>query len=176
MILNKQMAVQLAIMVETGLVCYKHYYKWCDHLIMELTEVPEWIIELSVTKYSPDAVSIIRKYAYCEPFESFNQICLGDFGTACYYLRYQRQELSWASFLLECGQLVDGWDSFGCKEPCEYFFTMLNQLENQMYDKQLEKEQQEEFLAGYVDEVRQADELYRQFLPYFNCYIKEQCE
>ena len=121
--IDKQTAKTLAIMIESRLIWYKHYYPWADNIILNESNVPSWILNLSSIKYIPDAVKSINEYVYSEPFEPFDEKKYSDQYVACLFLRFEIGAISWATFLLDAGQHADA--CYG-RHECEYFFIMLN--------------------------------------------------
>lgn len=74
------------------------------------------------------------------------------FHFACLYLRYQRRELSWATFLDLAGRFADQADS---EIPCEFFFEMLNALEDAEFSSALEESQKKLVLNELGDAVEE---------------------
>ena len=98
---NNDFLLKLMCAVDTHLVTYRHYMPWCDAHIAEESEPPHWMLELTTTKYCPDAVELLSNAAY-ERFQEFwSPGAYGDFWICCQFLRYDRREISWATFLLE---------------------------------------------------------------------------
>ncbi|HEY4330321.1 MAG TPA: hypothetical protein VGN88_11340, partial [Phycisphaerae bacterium] len=71
---DKQLARQLATMIEAGLVGYKHYVPWVDEIINTRDDAPMWLLELSTIKLRPDAVAAIIRFVSSPPFHDFNGI------------------------------------------------------------------------------------------------------
>lgn len=135
-LLDKKFAARLLAMVDTKLVTSRHTRPWCDEIIAAQDEPPHWILELAVKTYKGDVEATIREFAFSPPFvESEN---LDDFHIACFFLRYERGELSWASFLNEAGQYADAAEA---DPDCEHWYAMLNALEAAEFDNALENQQ-----------------------------------
>lgn len=165
--LNKQFATKLGIMVDSGLINYKHYYKFCDEIIEYTENPPYWIIDLATIKYIPDATKVINEYAYSEPFEEMPDFY--DFYIACLYLRYRRREITWASFLWGSGEYADRTQAVKC--DCEWFYEMVTELEDCEYSIEKEKIQVEIVKDIFELEIKMAEELYKPFQLYFREYI-----
>src|SRR5258705_12684497 len=118
---SKPLAHRLAAMIESGLLRWREYAPWTDALIMKIEHPPVWILDLSVTKYRPDAELIAANFAHSEPAEELSWDERTDDYIASVYLRYERRELSWATFLTMAGKEAD---ANGGKNECEYFYAM----------------------------------------------------
>lgn len=165
--ITKREAVSLATMLDTGLICYKHYMCWADERIMREDEPDLWILELAATKHSKTAIGHLNTYAYSEPFEKFDSETCNDEFVAAEWIRYKRNEISWATFLLECG---DYTDCSSAREDCEYFYYMLNDIEDADYSKFLEERQSEEVFDRFSDVIGEIEVKYNEFLPYLKKY------
>lgn len=113
---------------------------FCDDIIMEMDNPPYWILELSSVKYIPDAVTILNNYAFSEPFEELS-MDLDDFYIGSLYIRYERREISWATFLEKAGNYADNYQ--WCKKDCEYFYYMLNDYEDSCFLGRFRKKAEE---------------------------------
>ena len=166
---SKRFALRIATMIDARLIWYKHYYRWADQIIADLDAPPFWVIELATIKYCPDAVAAVNRFVFSEPFESFDFAERDDEHIACLLLRYQARAISWATFLSEAGEYSDTNE---CRRDCEYFYELLNALEDKEY--------------AYAEEVRQFGDLeselqaalaamtplYAMFKEYFREYVK----
>ncbi|MDT8976526.1 hypothetical protein RQP50_09765 [Paenibacillus sp. chi10] len=168
LVLDKAFAYKLSVMLESRLIGYKHFYLFCDEIIDVYTKPPYWIIQLAVTKYQASAISIVNHYLYSEPFIE-NDPKLYDQYIACLYLRYARNELSWASFLWKSGAYSDGTGSV--KEPCEYFYDLLNELEESEYSSELEKRQLCEVVEKFRSDIDAMNPIYQMFKGYYKKYV-----
>jgi hypothetical protein len=166
--LNKEFAIKLSAMLEARLIWYKHYFIFCDEIIDKYDYPPYWIIELSITKYLPDAIRIVKEYAYSEPFEQ-SSTNLNDYYIGCIFVKYLRKEISWATFLEESGKRADS--SGAVKEECEYFYYMLNDLEDSHFSAKLEEKQMKYVRSIFQDEIYDANRYNTFFNKYFNEYI-----
>ncbi|MEH7351857.1 MULTISPECIES: hypothetical protein [Bacillaceae] len=169
--LSKDTAKIIVEMVDSGLICYKHYYLWCDSIIESLENPPVWILELSVTKNSVSAREIISEYAYSdlETLSPDYYIKYNNFHLACLYLRYKNNEISWYTFLLKSGYYSDC--CFNCKIDCTLFYEMLNIYENSMQSVDLRNEQLNEIEKILSDEINELMEIYKVFQSYYSKYI-----
>ncbi|ULO07662.1 hypothetical protein H1230_01920 [Paenibacillus sp. 19GGS1-52] len=169
--LNRQIARKIGIMLESHLIWYKHYYFFCDEVIENMDRPPYWIIELGTKKYLGDAVYIVNSYAFSEPFEAFPD-SLYDFHIGCLYLRYERKELSWASFLKESGDFADSYRAV--KQDCQFFYYMLNDYQDSEYSLDLELKQAELVKKEFMNEIYEVQDMYTPFVDYFRKYMLSQ--
>ena len=133
---SKDFAHKLALAIEAECLTYRHYIPWADGVIAWLDQPPLWICDLSTIKYRPDALRVIREFLGTEPFEQFNTSTEEYLGFL--WIRYERGELSWATFLKEAGGYSDCGNS---GIDCEYFFSMLNDLEEAEFRSNVEARQ-----------------------------------
>jgi len=171
--LNKQFARKLGIMIESGLIWYKHYFLFCDEVIEKLDKPPYWIIELATTTYTGDAIKIVNTYAFSEPFENFSN-SLYDLYVGCLYIRYERKQISWASFLNKSGDFADGSGYFALKQGCDFFYTMLNDYEDNECSSDLEDKQVVTVKEEFENEISEVRNLYKPFIEYFRVYVSSQ--
>lgn len=172
--LNQVFAQKLLILIESRLIWDRHYVLWCEEIIKKSEKPPLWIMELSSARFIGDSVNIIERYIQSEPFDACNCTCLGDFYIACLFCRYQRKEISWATFLKEAGDYADGVGD--CSQECEYFYMMLNELEDEEYNDEIEKAYQVKVQNDFMSEIEEAREYHDYFLYYFRAYVKEERE
>ncbi len=168
--LDKQAANRLATMVESELICYKHYFPWIDEIIAQNPKPPRWILKLSTIKYIPKAVKTIYEFVYSEPFEQFDDVRDCDNYVACLYLRYERKELSWATFLDEAGKYTDE-----CEGRCDYdyFFAKLNEYQDSEYSDELKSQQVQELQQTFSDVTEEIRQCYLPFVDYFREYTRK---
>ncbi|QSF44998.1 hypothetical protein [Paenibacillus tianjinensis] len=166
--LDKQFTRRLAIMLESGLIWYEHYFMFCDEIIERLDKPPYWIIDLAVTSYNKDAERIVNNYAFSEPFEAFED-SLFDLHIGCLFLRYERREISWSAFLKASGDFADGYQTV--KNGCGFFYDMLNMYAHSEYSADLEFRQAEIIQEDFKDEISEARGLYAPFADYFRKYV-----
>lgn len=165
--LNKDLANKIGLILESRLIWYKHYYLWCDEIIDQNNEPPYWIIELATVKYIPDAIRIVNEYAYSEPFEQFCRS--NDLYVACLFIKYERNEISWATFLGAVGDFSDGNNA---KVDCSYFYMMLNDYEDSEFSSELEKSQKIKIYNEFSSEINEMYSYYNPFVSYFRDYVK----
>jgi hypothetical protein len=168
---SKRFAVQLAMMIDTHLLWYKHYYGWADELIAKLPEPPIWIIEIATIKYPPKALEAINRFVDSEPFEALDYKELGEEYIACLYLRYRIGATSWATFLADAGSYAD---SSGGRNCCEYFYGFLNELEDHEYSRQIACRQQAEIESEYNAVISVIQLLHEKFMPYFRDFVAKE--
>src|SRR6267142_3079817 len=133
---SKSFAHELALAVDAGCLTYRDYIPWADSLIARFDRPPVWVCELSTIKYRPDALRVIRNFAASEPFEKFDTSIEEYLGFL--WIRYERGELSWATYLKEAGEYADRSNT---DIDCEYFYSMLNELEEAEFSASLEDSQ-----------------------------------
>ncbi|MDK1286272.1 hypothetical protein [Pseudoalteromonas umbrosa] len=168
-VITKREAVSFVTLLDTELVCYKHYICWADEIILSENKPPFWILDLAVTRSKEAAIDCLNTYAYSEPFERFDAEKCNDEFVAAQWLRYEMNKISWAEFLLECGDYTDGNYA---REDCEYFYYMLNDIENSKYPKRLEKKQSSQVLKRFSDIIHEINDKYHEFLPYLEKFKK----
>ncbi|TCI04917.1 hypothetical protein EZV61_02825 [Corallincola luteus] len=165
--ISKRDAVTIVTMLETGLICYKHYMCWADERIMVEDDPDLWLIELAATKHTQTAINHLNSYAYSEPFEQFNSKSCSDDFVASQWVRYKRKEITWATFLRECGDYTDGNYA---REDCEYFYLMLNEIEDTDFSEKVENKQSRMVCTRFDDVIQIITQKYNEFLPYLNKY------
>lgn len=165
----RQFGRRFVTLLDTHLIWYKHYYPWADAVIDSLDSPPLWVIEISTIKYLPDASSAVREFAYSQPFEEFDLINLSNEHVACMFRRQQTGATSWATFLSDAGCHVDGSDG---RKDCEYFFHMLNQLEDAEYNPQLLVDQRKHVHDDFADVIRQIGSVHDTFMTYIRHYVQ----
>ncbi|WP_019639182.1 hypothetical protein [Paenibacillus fonticola] len=169
---NKEFACKLSIMLGSKLIRYKHFQLFCDDIILEYTKPPYWIIELATVRFQGSAIEIVNKYINSEPFIDFYNSHLFDQYIACLYIKYDRREISWASFLLESGQYADNCQSV--KEPCEYFFDLLTKYEDSDFNIDLEYNQKAEIQNKFAMEIEEIQSIYDIFRGYYKQFINKE--
>lgn len=171
---DQRFALRLATMVESRLIWYEHFAPWADELILKLDAPPSWLLELSTARYQPDAARIIHDYADAPPFEegaTDERNGRIDEYVACLFLRYQRGELSWATFLRETGDYLD---SANGRRACEDFYSLLTDLEHHEYAKELERTQRAAIEREFQGAIERIDAVYRVFAEYFRRFVASQ--
>lgn len=162
--ISKQTALLIAVMIESGLINYKHYIAWADEQIKATAEPEYWILELSITKDAESAVRVLNSYIYSEPFEDLSADECGYISIACYWLRYSTGAISWSSFLLKCGDELDAYPSVNA--DCSYFYVMLNELEEANYSDATITVQRQRVKRDFNSVIARIDGLYQQFADY----------
>lgn len=142
---------------------------FCDEIIDKYTKPPYWIIELATVRFQASAIEIVDKYINSDPFMDLYNSELFDQYIACLYLKYDRRELSWASFLFMSGEYADHCESV--KESCEYFYDLLSEYENSEFNIELEYKQKEEIQSKFLKEIEEIQVLYEMFKDYFKQFV-----
>lgn len=163
--LTPSFTYQLLIMLETKLIWYKHYRLFCDEVILAYDKPPYWAIELASVTYQGKAIEAVRSFIHSEQLSAGEPTGLADQYVACLYLKYERSEISWASFLLEAGRYADQCE--WVKEPCEYFYELLNYLEDGEFNLDVERQQREEVRPRFAKEIEEIRKIYEVFRDYY---------
>lgn len=152
---SKRFAQRLMLAMEADCITYRDYIPWADRIIERLERPPIWVCELATTKYKPGALRAVSAFVLSGPPEDFPD----DHGESIGYLwiRYERRELSWATFLKEAGMRSD--TSSGPWE-CEYFYSMLNEFEEQAFSPGAEERQCAVVRAALEKAIERAREIY----------------
>lgn len=132
-------------MLESGLIDYSYLHPWADRIIAGLKTVPPWLGDLAMKKYQGDLSAALRGYVFSEPLEPRPE-GLEKFHVACLWLRYERRELSWATFLTVAGQELDARDGdWHCETPFHY----LNVHGDDYFTRESEEQTKRDYLAKH---------------------------
>ena len=162
--LDKRTALRIKTMVDSGLIWYRHVHPWADQIIEREEHPPAWLLDVTVQRYTPKMSECIGAYVYSEPFQAFPPGEVDAEHLACLFIRHERGEISWATFLRAAGEFADGASG---EWPCEDFYEMLTSLEDAEYSTDIAADQ----ASGVGDRLAIALEtmkpLYREFLAEF---------
>ena len=136
---TKQQVHRLLQMREAGLVSWKHLQPWAAKQIAALETPPAWLCELLSLTFAGDIDRCLREVLIAPPFEPFDQAMLSDYSVSCLMVRYERRELAWRTVLQQSGELVDNMNCGA--ESCEFYFELLNELEDSECDPAVEERQ-----------------------------------
>lgn len=161
---------QLLIMLETKLIWYKHYRLFCDEVILAYDTPPYWAIELASVTYQGKAIEAVRSFIHSEQSSAVEPAGLANQYIGCLYLKYERREISWASFLLEAGRYADQCEQV--KESCEYFYELLNNMEDNGFDLDIERQQREEVQPRFAKEIEEIEGIYEIFKDYYRQFLQ----
>jgi len=140
---SKQDCCYVLEMLESKLIDFTYIHPWADKIINELDYAPPWLGDLATKKYRGDQTKALREYIYSEPFEAGPDE-MEKFHVACLWLRYERREISWATFLEMTGDFLDGADSnWHCGIPYHYH----NIYASAYFTVKSEKQTKKRFLA-----------------------------
>ena len=93
-------------MLEAELIDSTYVIPWSEEVIATNELVPQWLRDISWQRQKDDELRTLREFV-----QSANDIVvpkgLDKFHVGCLYLRYERRELSFASFLRMTGDYVD---------------------------------------------------------------------
>lgn len=130
-------------MLESGLIDFSYVHPWAGQVIAGLEASPSWFTELAIEKYSGAQARALREYIYSEPLEEHPKD-LEKFHVACLWLRYERRELSWATFLGLAGSHLDAANAdWECETPYHY----LNVHEDAYFSPDSEQQTRVAYLA-----------------------------
>lgn len=168
--LTKKFACKISNMLMSKLIWYKHYQPFCDEIIDDLEKPPYWIIELSMVKYQPKAIEIVKKYIHSEPFIELDNEYMANQYIACLYLKYISREISWASFLFSSGEYADSCQSV--KEPCEYFYELLTYYEDSDFNIEIEQQQKTKIYNKFCAEIDEVSPIYKSLKKFYVKYLQ----
>lgn len=159
---DRQFARRLAVLIESGLIDYRHYYPWADAVILALDEAPLWVLKLAVTSDAKQAVLLCRGFANSNLEENFKARWQDDenWTISCLFLRYEGGTLTWLQFLQQVDFFLDERRSYHSKIQ---FFWFLGVFE-EYGDHSLEAEQRGEVVTAYREEIEAARDFYERFL------------
>lgn len=160
---SRPFARRLCAMIEAELVTFREFIPWADATIRQLESPPYWILNLAITRYKPEALKIVREFGYAEYFEANASRIEADEYVASAYLRYERREISWASFLRLSGHMADGCQ--GGAFSCEFYYELLNKFEDAHFALFVEEQQKSELvpqLAEIIESVRRTFQEFRE--------------
>lgn len=142
---SKEDGHYILCMMRTSLIDFSYTHPWADELILSIDSPPPWLCDIAVEKYHGNQIEALQAFVYSGPFEA-PPPDLEKFAVACLWLRYERRELSWATFLRMAGELLDSasadWD---CETPYHY----LNLYEDAYFTKEAEESTKQEYLKDH---------------------------
>lgn len=142
---SKQDCFYILEMLETSLIDYSYTQPWADELIVAVLSPPSWLFDLATKKYQGDQIKAVQEFVCSEPFEAAPAE-MEKFAIACIWLRYERRELSWATFLQKAGERLDSasadWD---CETPYHY----LNVYEDAYFTDTAEESTKQDYLKDH---------------------------
>ena len=162
--LDKRTALRIKTMVDSGLIWYRHVHPWADQIIEREEQPPAWLLDVTVQRYTPAMSGCIGAYVYSEPFQTFSGGEVDAEHLACLFIRYERGEISWATFLRAAGEFADGANGDWL---CEDFYEMLTSLEDAEYSTNITAEQASRVRDRLAIALKTMEPLYREFLGYF---------
>ena len=127
-------------MLDTGLISYRELQPWAESLLASISSPPQWLCDVAIQQYSPDVSKSLREYVWSQPFESVDYSEADDEHLASLYLRFERREWSWATFLESAGRYADNADRAW---ECAEFYELLNEFEDAEFSPAVERKQQE---------------------------------
>jgi hypothetical protein len=145
---------RLQTMLDAGLIDCRELQPWAESFFPSIERPPRWLCDVASQKYSPDVSKSLGEYASSEPFESIEQSERDDEHLGSLYLRFERRELSWATFLELAGRFADSANSAWERDE---FCGFLNELEDADFSPDVERKQREEIakkLRLPIDRIR----------------------
>ena len=142
---TKQDCFYILEMLETSLIDYSYTHPWAEELIMKTDTPPTWLCELAVRKYQGDQIKAVKDYVFSEPFEP-RPPEMEKYSVACLWLRYERRELSWATFLQMAGEVLD---SASADWQCETPYYHLNIYGDAYFSAEAEERTKRDYLKDH---------------------------
>jgi len=136
---SKRFAQHLMLAIETDCLTHRDYIPWADALIETAERPPPWICEFATSEGKAEALAALREFPYGDQpaLDASDDVLPLDF-LGFLWVRYEQRRLSWANFLDAAGQYTDG-TSRGLE--CEYFYYLLNELEEKNFAPDVENRQ-----------------------------------
>ena len=133
---NKKECFYILEMIKSGLINFTYTHPWAEKIIGEVDVAPWWVCDLASKSYQGDLEKALREYIYSGSIEPVPPN-IERFHLACLWLRYERREHSWATFLLTAGMHLDGANGgWNCETPFHYlnmhaaaYFSVDSELE-----------------------------------------------
>lgn len=122
-------------MLVSKLIDYSYVNSWADNLILRIDLTPIWLCDLSTKQNQNELIDSISKYINEDPFIS-KPNDLNECYVACLFMRYQRSEITWSTFLIESGSYIDSSESNWC---CETFYDYHTKHSNSYFKNYSEK-------------------------------------
>ena len=142
---NKQECFYILEMLESSLITFHYTEPWADAIVSQLEKPPAWLCNFAIKQFKGDLTKMMRDHIYSEPFES-GPPEMEKFYLACLWLRYERRELSWATFLQRAGERLDAASSdWACETPYHY----LNLFEGAYFSERAEQDTKRRYLAEH---------------------------
>jgi hypothetical protein len=135
---SKSFAQTLAIAIIAGCLRQRDIALWADKIIENCENPPVWICELSATKHNEDVLRVIGDFIESDPFDAIKNRAEDFLGFD--WIRYERREISWATFLTEAEDYSTVYGAIGTSE---YFLETLNEFEGSEFDLTIESQQRE---------------------------------
>jgi len=142
---SKYDCIYILAMVETRLINYSYTQPWADKIIEEIDSIPGWLFSVSTKSSFHEQSKALRNYVYSEPFEQAPSD-IEKFYVGCYWLRYERKELSWATYLNTIGSYLD---TAGVDWACETPYYFLNVVEDAYFSDNAEAETKNSYLSEH---------------------------
>jgi hypothetical protein len=128
-------------MLESSLIDYRFTRPWAAQIAEQNSEMPTWIKVFVEEKHTGTIKETLWEYLK-SGLEAKAPDDLEKFHVGCLWLRYERRELSWASFLNETGRYLDAVNGdWFCETPYQY----LNIHEDENFSVESEAKTKEEY-------------------------------
>ena len=116
-------ALGLVAAIQSEYISPEQWISWADEQVMSLDPCPMWIMEMALARECESAMLALREFLMDRDFtKNIDEMILG-----LIYLLYSERRITFQDFLLRAG---DHTDPSGSSHDCEYFYTILNDLES----------------------------------------------
>jgi hypothetical protein len=150
----------IAKLVRMGLVGLREIIAWADAWVMKLDDSPLWLLELCTAPDVDTAWGLLMATRPDLPANREEANLDANDHLAALFLRYRRGDLSWADFLMEGGNSLDG--SFG-GPPCEDYFHFLNEFKAAEQPAEEERTRRAEIEAELQSALSRMEAVHRRF-------------
>lgn len=142
---DKSECFYIATMLDSVLIDFTYIHPWADQVIREMENPPYWLCQLAIEKSQDNLLNTLGSFIYGEPFEA-PPPDLDKFHVGCLWLRYERRELSWATYLRQVGSHLDAAD---CGWDCETPYHYLNLHEDADFSLESEENTKRQYLMDH---------------------------
>ena len=152
--LDRTTVRRLKTMLDANLVTHRDLQPWAESALRSVEAPPVWLWSLATQTYSADVSQSLREYLWPERFDVTDCAEVDDEYIGSLYLRFERHELSWATFLALAGEYADRAEGAWV---CEELFKMLDELEDAEFSPVLARGQQiriENTLSAAIGRMR----------------------
>jgi hypothetical protein len=143
---TKRDCFYLLEMLHASLIDFRYLDPWAEKLILGMDAPPFWLCELATKQSQGDLIKALGDFVSSKPSEPRPED-MEKFHLGCLWLRYERREISWATFLRFAGEYLDGPGAgdWQCETPYHY----LTKFEDAHFSEAAEKETKRKYLASH---------------------------